>query len=97
MEFEVIPIKEVEEVNILLNKQEFVEALTQIGFEVNTSGLLVDKETNEIVKSENGNEIKVSHENQLALYKGSYHFVRNIAELSSYLANNNKLKFTKKE
>ncbi|GEM_PF-2476678 len=96
MEFEDIEIGNTAELNLLLNKQEFLEALDTEGFCVNTQGFLTDKKTNQPVKSEDGKEIKVSVENQLALYKGSYHFVRNIAELSLFLAKNDKIKFIQK-
>ncbi len=97
MEFGDIKIGDTTELNILLDKQEFLEALDTEGFYVNPQGLLTDKKTNQPTKSEDGKEIKVSVENQLALYKSSYHFVRNIAELSLFLANKDKIKFVQKE
>jgi len=97
MEFENISVECTTELNLLLNKQEFLEALNSEGFYVNPQGILINKETNQPTKSEDGKEIKVSVENQLALYKSSYHFVRNIAELSLFLANKDKIKFVQKE
>ena len=97
MEFEDIAIESTTELNLILNKQEFLEALDDEGFYVNPQGLLTDKKTNQPTKSEDGKEIKVNFESELALYKSSYHFVRNIAELSLFLANKNKIKFVQEE
>lgn len=84
-------------IDVFLTSEDFKEILEKIDYAVDETGVLLDKETHKLVKTEDERGINVKQDNDLMLITGSHIFARNIAGLSQVLAEKGLLKLNIKE
>lgn len=83
--------------DLIVTLEEKEEIFTKIGYRLTESGFLIDKDTNEKIIAEDGKEINLRTDKEVALILGSHNFVRNIAGYSQILTERGILKVLPKE
>lgn len=72
-------------INLIVTESRREEVLKEIGYDIDKEGFLVDRETKEKIKAEDGKEINIKEDKHFALISGTHTFVRNIAGYSHLL------------
>lgn len=80
------------DIDLILTDSRRRELIREAGYAVDEEGYLIDKETDERVKAEDGKEINILEDKQFAIISGSHIFVRNIAGYSHILTKRGVLK-----
>jgi len=90
-------IEEIENktVDVFLTREGLRELLEKIGYEIDETGVVIDREVKKPVRGLNGEEININREEGIALITSSHVFVKNVAELSHFLAERGRIKFRK--
>jgi hypothetical protein len=78
--------------DLFLTEEDFKKLLEEAGYEIHETGIIIDKDTGQPVKSETGKEVNLKQDKNLAIVVGGSHiFVKNVAEFSHLLARKNLL------
>jgi hypothetical protein len=88
--------KEEDVLDLFLTEEDFKKLLEEAGYEIHETGIIIDKDTGQPVKSETGKEVNLKQDKNLAVVAGGSHvFVKNVAEFSHLLARKNVLTYEK--
>jgi hypothetical protein len=79
--------KEEDVFDLFLTEEDFKKLLEEAGYEIHETGIIIDKDTGQPVKSETSKEVNLNQDKNLAIVAGGSHvFVKNVAEFSHLLA-----------
>lgn len=81
-----ITIKDLRSKELTLVTDYLKEVVPKIGYTIDSKKRLIDAKSGQLILAEDGKEIYLDNEKELALISGSHIFVRNIADYSDYLA-----------
>jgi hypothetical protein len=73
------------------------KVLSRLKYGTDRNGYLIEKKSGKRVLSEDGKEIKLANEKELAILKGSHIFVRNVAGYSQVLTERGLIAITEEE
>lgn len=91
--------KEIKDKNLdlIVTAEDFEKILPEIGFEVDKTGILIDKETGKPATTNKGVEINLKRDKDVVLFAGSLEFAKNLAGFSDILAKHGLLKIVEKK
>ena len=81
----------------MVTPEEKRDLLTKVGYRVDKEGYLVDAKTMRRVRAEDGKEIRLDSEKELALITESHTFVRDIAGFSHILVKKRRVEIEARE
>jgi len=83
--------------DLFLTKKDFEGLLKKIGYQIDSTGIIIDTETGRPVKGIKTEEINIKKDKDFAIVSGSHIFVKNIAEFSHLLSERNLIIFKEKK
>ena len=83
--------------DFFLTRKDLEELLKKMGYQIDSTGVIIDSETGRPVKGIKGEEINIKKDRDFAVVFGSHIFVRNIAEFSHLLSEKNLIIFKREE
>lgn len=83
--------------DLIVTPEDKEEIFAKIGYKLTEAGFLIDEKTNKKVMAEDGKEINLITDKEVALIVGTHNFVRNIAGYSQILTEKGVLKVLSKE
>lgn len=82
--------------DVFLTLKEIKDLFERIGYEIDNTGIILDKNTRKPVEGIDTEEINIKRKSDdIALISGSHSFAKNIAELSQILVKRGIIKFQK--
>jgi len=82
--------------DLFLTKKDLEQLLKKMGYEIDSTGVIIDSEAGRPVKGVKKEEINIKKDKDFAIVSGSHVFVKNIAEFSHLLSEKNLIIFKKK-
>ena len=83
--------------DLFLTKKDLEGLLKKIGYQIDSTGIIIDTETGRPVKGIKTEEINIKKDKDFAVVSGSHIFVKNIAEFSHLLSERNLIIFKEKK
>lgn len=85
-------------IDLFLSEENLKEIIEKLGYKIDETGVIIDRETNKPVKSEiSKEEINIKKDRGIAIVSGSHIFIKNIAEFSHLLTEKKMLKIKEKQ